>query len=97
MNPEVMVAIGIGMAMFFLTILGHIVISVFWAGGVTADLKTVKNSLDSLVKSINIFKENCYTNSDAAARDSRADKETRDLWGSLNDLRKNPIQVPRKE
>lgn len=93
MTTEITIAVvAIGFA-----ILGHIVTSVFWAGGVNAKLQIVIDNQGNLKTAVDSFRENCFTKTDAAARHARSDKEHDDLWKGVGDIRKELLQGPRRE
>ena len=88
--------IGIGVTIF-LTVIGHIIVSAFWAGKVTAKLDILVSDVGSTKVDLKAFKENCFTKAEATGKLSDAEAQHKALWKKIDAIKHAVIKLFQKE
>ena len=97
MTPGAWIAIiGIGVT-FFLTMLGHIIVSVFWAGKVTAKLDILVRDSGEAKAKLETFRETCFTKADAGIKLSEAEGQHKAIWKKIDAMKHAIIKIFQKE
>lgn len=97
MNPGGWIAIiGIGVT-FFLTVLGHIIVSVFWAGKVTAKLDQLLVDSSMAKAKLEAFQQTCFTKAEANGTIIEKEIQHKALWTKIDAIKKAVVRILQKE
>jgi len=88
--------IGLGVT-FGLTIIGHLIVSVFWAGKVTAKLDILIQESSGTKAKLEAFQQTCFTKAEASTTIIDRDAQHKALWAKIDALKKAVTRILQKE